>query len=271
MTQPAARMAHGGREDGVVDIEFLKTLVVEAGKSALQRVSGIVPEFKGDGSYVTEIDRETERFLRSRLAERYPDYAFQGEEFGRFGPEDAPLWAVDPIDGTTNMVFGIPLWLVSVGLIADGQAQAGALYLPCTDELFWAGRGKGAFCNGVRLHALERDSIHSEDTLGFTSSSIKRVDVSGLRGRIRCLGSIAAEVVYTARGTLCSHIGCFEGLNDLAAALCVAYEAGCVAEYLSGEPLDVRTLVREGCTSGPFLIAAPRTVAVIRPLVRVRA
>ena len=253
-----------------IDIEFVKAVAREAGDAALTRTEGITYELKADDSYVTAIDRDTEQFVRARLAERYPDYAFLGEEFGRHGAEDVPLWAVDPIDGTTNMVFGLPFWCVSIGLIAEGQAVAGALYMPRTGEMFWGERGKGSFRNGVRLAAPDRDSIHHEDTLGFTSSAIKTLNVSALPGRIRCLGSIAAEVVYAARGTLCSHVGCYEGANDLAAALCIALEAGCVAEYLDESPFEMDTIVREGRTRNAFIIAPPRMTALIRTLVKPR-
>ena len=107
-----------------VDIEFVKSVAVEAGDRAVKMISDIRPEFKADDSFVTHIDKETEQFVRARLAERYPDFAFQGEEFGRFGQDGVPLWAVDPIDGTTNLVFGIPIWCVSIGLIDDGHAVA---------------------------------------------------------------------------------------------------------------------------------------------------
>lgn len=255
-----------------IDIEFVKSVVIEAGDAALTRCDGIAFELKSDSSYVTEIDRDTEQFIQRRLAEKYPDFAYQGEEFGRHGSEGVPLWAVDPIDGTTNMVFGIPFWCVSVGLIdsADGAPAAGAIYMPATGELYWAERGKGSYRNGARLEARERTAFHAEDTLGFTSGAIKSLDVSALPGRIRCLGSIAAEVVYTARGALCCHTGWYEGANDLAAALCIAYEAGCVATYMNGEPVLMLDMVREGKTRGPFVVATPTTAAIIRASVKPR-
>jgi fructose-1,6-bisphosphatase/inositol monophosphatase family enzyme len=251
-----------------IDIEFVKAVAVEAGDRAVKMIADIQPEYKADNSFVTHIDKETEQSIRARLAERYPDFAFQGEEFGRVGEDGIPLWAVDPIDGTTNLVYGIPIWCVSIGLIDEGQAVAGALYMPLTKELYWGVRGKGSYCNGVRLQAKDRDSLHPEDTVGFTSSANKTLDVSPIIGRIRSLGSIAAEVVYTARGALCSHVGCYEGANDLAAALCIAHEAGCISVYLTGEPLDMAQMVRDGKTLAPFIVAPPHMAALIQSLVK---
>ncbi len=244
-----------------VDLDFVKLVAKEAGLRAAGMLAEMRSELKADNSYVTNIDREVEQFVQERLAERYPDFAFLGEEFGRHGSETAPLWAVDPIDGTTNMVFGIPFWGVSIGLIFEGQPVAGAFYMPRTDELFWGVRDGGGFCNGTRLQAKDRDSLHPEDTLGFTSAAIKHLDASELPGRVRCLGSIAADIAYTARGTLCSLIGWSEGAYDMAAALCIAREAGCIADYLTGQPLDLNVILREGKTRAPFVVAPPKLAA----------
>ena len=249
-----------------IDIEYVKSVAVEAGKQALTMYSTMQTEFKADSSYVTNIDRATERFVRARLEEKYPDFAFLGEEYGRHGGNDVPLWAVDPIDGTTNMVFGIPVWGVSIGLIVEGIAEAGAFYMPRTDELFWGQRGKGSFCDGVPLKIEGRDAIHLEDTLGFTSAALKHLDTDRLAGRLRCLGSIAADIAYTARGTMTCLIGMREGAYDMAAALCVAHEAGCVAEYLTGEPLDLDIILKDGKTLAPFVVGHPTTVQMIREL-----
>ena len=253
-----------------IDIDFVKSIAVEAGDAAVKRTVGVAVELKSDESYVTAIDRDTEVFIRERLQQRYPDYSFQGEEFGRHGSVDQPLWAVDPIDGTTNMVFGIPFWCVSIGLIVDGRPVLGVLYMPVTGELYWGEFGKGSYRNGDLLRAKNRQSFQAEDTLGFTSGAIKALDVTDLPGRIRCLGSIAAEVVYTARGAFCSHCGCFEGANDLAAALCIAYEAGCVATYINGDQILMTDMVREGKTRGAFVVAPPETAALIRNIVKPR-
>lgn len=253
-----------------IDIEFVKSVALEAGARAMELQDGMTPELKADNSYVTNIDRETERYVRERLEERYPDFAFLGEEFGRHGSDDAPLWAVDPIDGTTNMVFGVPIWCVSIGLIYQGEAVAGVIFLPRTNELFWGVKGRGAFCNGVRLQTRDRSEIHVEDTLGFTSGAIKRMETSLLAGRLRCLGSIAADIAYTARGTLCSLVGWNEGAYDMAAALCMAKEAGCVAEHLNGDPLDLARTLREGKTHAPFVVAPPNLAKFLQSSIQLR-
>src|ERR1043166_1663338 len=118
-----------GMTEPLADIERVKQTVVEAGKQALARCGAVACERKADESLVTEVDRETERFIAAELAHDYPEFGFLGEEFGRRGAADAPLWACDPIDGTTNFVFGLPHWCVSVGLVHEGVPLLGALYL----------------------------------------------------------------------------------------------------------------------------------------------
>ena len=253
-----------------IDIDFVQQVAREAGTRAVAMLDTMRPELKADNSYVTNIDRATEEFVRDRLAERYPDFAFLGEEFGRHGDPDAPLWAVDPIDGTTNMVFGIPFWCVSIGLIVGSEAVAGAIYAPRTDTMYWGVQGQGSFCNGVRLQTRDRDRLHAEDTLGFTSAAIKNLDTSPLRGRLRCLGSIALDIAYTAQGALCSLVGWSEGAYDMAAALCIAKEAGCIAEYLTGEPLDLARILRDSKTLAPFTVAPPRLAALLQANLRRR-
>ena len=161
-----------------IDIEYVKSVALEAGQRAVAMLDGRQAELKADGSYVTNIDRDTENFVRGRLEERYPDFAFLGEEFGRHGSDTAPLWAVDPIDGTTNLVFGIPQWGVSIGLIHEGESAAGVFFMPRTEETVSGPCGVGgAWCNGLPLHATDRTSIHAEDTLGFHECGNQKISI----------------------------------------------------------------------------------------------
>lgn len=257
------------------DIELVKQLVLDAGRRALKQCGAVACERKADLSLVTEVDRETERFLAAELARAYPEFGFLGEEYGRRGDPEAPFWVCDPIDGTTNFVFGLPHWCVSLGLVDQGVPLLGALYLPCLDELFWAARGEGAFCNGTRLRIVDRHALQAEDPVCLTSGPMKRLKIEALPGDVRCLGSVAAEVAYTARGSFCATIGRGEGILDTAAALCVLFEAGGEFRYLSGPPVDLASFARgEG---GPFhpardflLYGPPRLLSYLQGMLRPR-
>lgn len=244
----------------LADIELLKKLVVTAGDLALKRCGTVACEYKQDLSIVTDVDRETERFLEKELKTVYPDYAFVGEEYGWRGEEDVPVWACDPIDGTTNYFFGMPFWGVSVGLLKDGVPELGAFYMPQLQELFWAERGKGAWCNGTRMTGMpDKDDMHLEDPICMTSNALKTLNPNALPGRLRSFGSIASELAYTARGNVCGIVGRHEGIVDIAATLCMCFETGCEMRRLSdGQPVDIAALTLARRTEEPFIIAKPR-------------
>ncbi|CEK14426.1 inositol monophosphatase family protein [Chthonomonas calidirosea] len=247
-----------------IDSDFLCALAREAGSHALDMAENLHAELKPDQTFVTRVDREIERFLYEQLKNRYPHFAFLGEETGWHGSADGPLWAVDPIDGTTNMVYNIPIWGVSIALLLDGEPVAGVFYIPRLDELFYAQLGQGSYCNGIRLHSPDRTVLHLEDTIGFTSAAAKNLRTKALHGRIRCLGSIAADIAYVGRGSLACLVGWSEGAYDMAAALLVAKEAGCVARYFSGQPVELKPLLTQGKTREPFIIAPPNTYELVR-------
>lgn len=245
----------------LADIELVKQVVVDAGKSALQHWGRITAEHKADTTLVTEIDRATERAVEGALAAAYPGYAFLGEEYGRRGPANAPIWACDPIDGTTNFVLGHAYWCVSVGLIADNVPQLGAIYLPAVDHLFWGVRGEGSWCNGTRLQVHDSDTVHSEETVIMTSTAAKTLNAIAIPARVRAFGSIASELAQASRGAARAVIGVREGIIDMAAGLCIGHEAGCEARYLSGDPIDIADMLETGWTREPFAFGPPRLVA----------
>lgn len=101
-------------------------------------------ETKADASPVTEADRATEAVMRAEIARRFPAHAVWGEEFGAEGAGGAPLWILDPIDGTRSFVTGWPLWGVLVALVENGQPRIGAVEMPALNERFLGVRGLGA-------------------------------------------------------------------------------------------------------------------------------
>lgn len=254
----------------LADVEVVKEIVVDAGQRALEHWGRIAVEYKADTSMVTAADRDTERLLEERLSTAHPGFAFVGEEYGWRGSRDAPVWACDPIDGTTNFVVGLPHWCVSVGLLHNGVPEMGVVYLPVLDELFWAVRGEGAWCNGRPLQAEDGDDLHPEDTLCLTSNALKTLNTEALVCRLRCLGSIATELVYTARGNLRGVVGLSEGIVDIGAALCVCGEAGCRFHYLRGPEVCVGDLLSQARTTEHFVYAPPRRMAFLQRTLRVR-
>lgn len=251
------------------DIEQVKAIVAEAGQLALTRFGAARPEIKADTTFVTEMDRAVERMLAQRLGALDPSFAFLGEEYGMRGDPGAPTWVCDPIDGTVNYVFGMHHWGVSVGLIVDGRSQLGVFEMPSTGETYWGVRGGGAWRGAERLHAPDISWPDPEDTVCLTSTSMKTLNTEVFNARLRCLGSIAAELVYTARGALRATIGVTEGVTDMAASYCICEEAGCVFRYLDGTPLTCAELMEIRRTSRHFAVGPPgfveRLCATVHP------
>src|SRR5262249_37495891 len=115
---------------------------------------------KGPANFVSAADRRAEEILYEELTKARPGYGFLGEEGGRrAGSDKTNTWIVDPLDGTTNFLHGIPQFAISIALERDGVVVAGLIYNPANDELFTAERGKGAFLNDRRLRVAARTRL----------------------------------------------------------------------------------------------------------------
>ena len=123
-------------------------------------VENLQVSLKGPANFVTAADRRAEEILREELEQARPGYGFLGEEGGatRRHRQDPP-WIVDPLDGTTNFLHGIPHFAISIALEREGTIVAGLVYNPANDELFTAERGKGAFLNDQRLRVAARKRL----------------------------------------------------------------------------------------------------------------
>jgi myo-inositol-1(or 4)-monophosphatase len=199
---------------------------------------------KGPGDYVSQADRKAEDIIFAELSRARPGYGFLMEERGAVsGDDDQHRWIVDPLDGTTNFLHGIPIFSVSIALERQGQVVAGVVYNPAMDELYTAERGGGAFLNDRRLRVAARTKL-SDAVIGCGVPHLGRgrhgnflielrnvmAEVSG----IRRLGSAALDLAYVAAGRM---DGFWEdGLSawDIAAGMLLIREAGGFVSDLNG-------------------------------------
>jgi len=139
---------------------------------------------KGPANFVTAADRRAEETLFQELSKARPGYGFLGEESGeREGADKTHRWIVDPLDGTTNFLHGIPQFGISIGLERDGAMVAGLVYNPATDEMFTAEKGKGAFLNDQRIrvaarHVSECDGVEltiADTGHGIAAENLRRI------------------------------------------------------------------------------------------------
>ncbi|MBI1757067.1 MAG: hypothetical protein HYR64_08185, partial [Fimbriimonas ginsengisoli] len=162
----------------------------QAGNLAQECRGSEPPELKPDGSLVTVGDRRVEDYLRDALGRLLPGAAFWGEESGHAEPAADGLWAVDPIDGTSNYAFGSPLWGVSVALVQDRRPVVGGIFLPDLGECYISEAGAGAWKDGRPLEPLLRGPVKPFELIGASDPAIRQVGRNGLPGKLRCAGSV---------------------------------------------------------------------------------
>ena len=127
----------------------------------LGEVANLQVSLKGPANFVTAADKRAEELLYDELTKARPGYGFIGEEGGtREGTDKANVWIVDPLDGTTNFLHGIPHFAVSIALQREGELIAGLVYNPATDDLFLAEKGKGAYLNDQRMRVAARKTLN---------------------------------------------------------------------------------------------------------------
>lgn len=191
---------------------------------------------KGPGDFVSRADTKAEQLIREELTEARPNYGWLGEESVEVkGADPTRRWIVDPLDGTTNFLHGLPQWSVSIALEHKGEPVAGVVYDPIKDEMFVAEKGAGAYLNDRRMRVSgRRELIEMVLCTGIPfggSPNLPRAlrEIAALAPRtagIRRLGSASLDLAYVAAGRL---DGFWEqGLHpwDIAAGMLLVREAG---------------------------------------------
>lgn len=228
-----------------------------AGEYLLDRFrkpAGLEVERKGFHDYVTEVDRQAEKMIVEYLSSRFPETGMMAEEGAPAEETGGSRWVIDPLDGTTNFIHGVPFFSVSIAFEDSSGLLAGTVYDPVHDEMFHASRGAGAKLNGAAIRCS--DPAGMDEALlatGFPFRYFERLEgyleafqtfMKSTSG-IRRAGSAALDIVYTACGRF---DGFFEtGLSrwDMAAGAVVAMEAGCrVTDFEGGTAyLDLGEIV----------------------------
>ena len=225
---------------------------------------------KAKNDLVTNVDKESEQTIVRTLLKAYPDHCVIGEEFGVQGKEDSEYqWIIDPLDGTTNFVKGIPHIAVSIALRIKGKTEVGVVYDPIRDELFTASRGNGAQLNGYRLRTGQaRDLDGCVLATAFPHRHRHHLDAykkmfDGIFAEcadIRRAGTASLDLVYVAAGRV---DGYWElGLKpwDLAAGELIAREAGAITTDFSGG--------HNFYSSGNIVCGNPRVVKALLEKIR---
>jgi myo-inositol-1(or 4)-monophosphatase len=254
--------------DLAAELEFVKSLAAQVAELANGRAHHVVAHEKENRSYVTDLDHDLETLIRSRLATRFPDDRLTGEELAAAGGGGPRRWSIDPIDGTGNLVHGLPLWAVSIGLIDEGEPVLGVIVIPPLAELYWAVRGQGAWRDGERIVARDAGRFHDQDNVCLGTNAMRAVDPRSVPGRLRNLGSACCEAAFTACSRLaaCAYLG--EQTHDIAAGCVIAGEAGCRFGTIDGHILTPAQFVAVSPVRVPTFVAPPLRLAALMAQVR---
>lgn len=231
---------------------ILNVMVGAARKASrpLQRdfgeVENLQVSLKGPANFVTKSDKRTEQIVHDELLRARPTYGFLMEEQGEIAGSDGQhRWIIDPIDGTTNFIHGIPHFAISIGLERAGTIVAGVIYNPLTNELYTAERGQGAFLNDRRLRVATRRNMHDAVVAcgiphyARGDHELFRAEVAKIQAKaagIRRFGAASLDLAYVATGRLDAYWE--RGLSpwDLAAGILLVREAGGRIEDIDGGP-----------------------------------
>ncbi len=228
------------------DLESLKQLIIDSARQEiLPLYQQIESSTKADGSLITAADVGMQRRVSEALFERYPEIPFLGEEMSAEAQQvllkssGEGIWCLDPIDGTSNFVAGMPCFAVSLAYLQDGETQLGIIYDPIREECFSAVAGEGAWLNGKRLQL--------NDTTASLAESIAMVDLKRLPAPLACnlvtqppyrslrsIGSVALEWCWMAAGRAQLYLHGGQRLWDFGAGRLIFAEAGGVYSLSDG-------------------------------------
>ena len=231
-------------------------------------VENLQVSVKGPGDFVTAADKRAETVVFEELSKARPGYGFVMEEAGMVeGSDKSHTWYIDPLDGTTNFLHGIPVFGVSIALERDGQLIAGIVYNPANDDTFVAERGQGAYLNNRRLRVSGRKSMADcVVACGIPHLGKRREharflkDAETVMGRVsnlRRMGAAALDVCYVAAGRFDGYWERSLKSWDIAAGIVMVKEAGgFVSDCDGGQDMLAKGSICVGNeTSHPALLA----------------
>lgn len=252
----------------------LINIAVSAARSAgnyimrnMERVPNLQVERKGRNDFVTQVDRNAEAEIVKIIQKAYPQHAILGEEGGQVGKNEV-LWIIDPLDGTTNFLHGLPHFAVSIGISVKGRLEHGVIYAPCTQDLYIASRGAGATLNNRKIRVSGAKDMDQalvgtgvplrEENLDAYIPMLRSI-VANTAG-VRRAGAASLDLAYVAAGRL----DAFWELNlkpwDVAAGIVLVHEAGGMVSEIYGQP--------DPFVTGNVLAATPKLHPALDELLR---
>jgi len=201
---------------------------------------------KGPGDFVSSADKRTEKIIIDELQRAHPEYGIISEEIGLINKSNTKnRWIIDPIDGTTNFLNGVPQFAISIGYEEDSEIKCGVIFNPITNEMFSAEKGNGAYLNNSRIRVSNKKKLI--DALLVTggpkgASKIKDtifseyINVSNNASSVRKFGSAALDMAYVACGRVDGYWQREINYWDIAAGIVILKEAGGFLDFFDEDP-----------------------------------
>lgn len=214
-------------------MELAKDTAKKAGKLLMGYFNKDVKfERKQDKSFVTEADLAAEKLIIKAISQKFPNHSIKSEEAGFIDKKSEYCWYIDPLDGTHNFLYKIPLFGVDIALVKDNKFIIGVIYLPFLDELFYAERGSGAYLNGKNI-SISKNNLKSAVYCSPLAPLDSRNNIIKIMGKIkdkcaeiRMLGCSVLGLAYIACGRLDFYIKFKPGLHDYGVGQVIIEEAG---------------------------------------------
>jgi len=229
-------------------MNVMTSAAIKTGRSLKRdfgEVENLVVSVKGPGDFVSAADRKAEKTLYEELSKARPGYGFLMEESGVVeGTDPSHRWIIDPLDGTTNFLHGLPIFAISVALEREGQLIAGVVYNPATDDMYIAEKGQGAWHNNRRLRVSPRRNIsdsliacgipHLGKAEGHPRFKAELAAVMARASNVRRLGAASIDLALTAAGRFDAYWERDLKPWDIAAGIVLLREAGGYVSDLDG-------------------------------------
>ena len=228
-----------------------------------EHISGI--RAKEDRSLASDLDRASEKLLRQLIEKSFPTHAILGEEDGGSSNIDEEfLWVIDPLDGTHNLLRGLPLFAVSVGVLRRGEFLAGAIYMPLADALYLGEKGQGATKNGQRIHVTGKTAL-ADCSLVFDSGfrHFDQAQFDALQAlapqafNTRVTGCSVGNLAWLAEGAFGAIVEFDDHPWDYAAGMAIVEAAGGRISALDGAPFRFgeRAYIASNCAAHEEILA----------------
>ncbi len=259
------------------------TLMVKAARAAgnvlmrhISRLDAINVIEKDRLDYASDVDRQAEEAAIRELRRAAPDYAILGEEGGQMG-KGRNVWVIDPLDGTSNYLRGLPHYCVSIAMVENGEPQHAVIFDPLRNELFTASKGNGAVLNDRRIRVAERRTLEGaliatgfhpreRTRAGAQLECVRQLLSQAQVEDIRRTGSAALDLAYVACGRLDAYFEAGVKPWDIAAGILLVREAGGKVSDFKGAPtapVDVRGVDSRGILAGNIRTAEALQKAIV--------